>query len=213
MIAAMITLGPTWGGVVVPAAETTVRARVALSVALRLAVLVVSLPVASHAAPFIWDQDDDHIDDRIETVHLGGYSFAFEQGDTLLPKRIDVAPLLSGLVYGIYVDYAQTPTTTDLAALTALGAPVIHRFEEIPAVRSVATFAQVQAIAALPGVERVEAVPLLYPMMREAAGTIAARDATQHVFPDWSGTGGAQGQGVVVAILDTGINDAPDGNY
>jgi subtilisin family serine protease len=207
---AMTTLGPTWRGVVMSGAFARSRGSKALLLSLCLLVPLITSPQIALAAPFIWDQDDDHIDDRIETVHVLGYAFAFEQGDTQLRQRIDVSP---GLAFGVYVIYSTTPGATDVAALAALGMPVLHRFEAIPVLRSIATYPQIQACAALPGVERVEAVPLLYPMLHEGAAAIRARDPSGQVFPNWSGTGGAQGAGVVVGVLDTGINDAPDGSY
>src|SRR5215471_5821253 len=185
-------------------------------VAAWLAVLLVgsaSLVIDASAAPFIWDQDGNKIDDRIETVNLLGYSFSFEQADTLLRQRIVVTPAVGGLVYGVYVDYLQPPTNADLTALATLGMPVLHRYEEIPTVRSVATFAQVVAASALPNVERVEALPVLYPMLHEGAAAIGARDPSGQVFPTWDGMGGGAGQGIAVAILDSGINDAAEGNY
>ena len=209
----MSALGPTWRGVVIPAHAAL---RCARTVALRAWVCVAAgllAPNAVGAAPFIWDQDDDRIDDRVETVNLLGYTLSFEQGDTLLRQRIDVSRIPGGLAYGVYVTYQQTPTNSDVLALTALGMPVLHRYEELPAMRSVATFAQVQAASALPGVERVEAVPILYPVVREGVASIGVRDPRDQVFPTWSGMGGASGQGVVVAILDTGINDESEGGY
>jgi len=185
---------------------------VALTLSLSLA-LVMATTRAAVAAPFIWDQDQNHLDDRIETVHALGYSFAFELNDTLQHKRIDVANLPGGLVFGVYVEFLQTPTPTNLLALAALGMPVLHRFEEIPAVRSLGTFAQVQAAKALPGVDRVEAIPILYPMLHSGTASAGVRDPSGQVFPTWSGMGGASGEGVVVAILDTGINDDAQGSY
>ena len=79
--------------------------------------------------------------------------------------------------------------------------------------RSVGTFAQLASAATLVQVARVEAVPLLYPAVRVGAASIGARDPSGQVFPTWTGLGGAQGEGVVVAILDTGINDEPEGSY
>lgn len=206
----MSLLTPRWRGAF-PHARATPRGRVAAWLALLL--FGILLAVEAAAAPFIWDQDGNKIDDRIETVNLLGYSFSFEQADTLLRQRIVVTPVAGGLVYGVYVDFHQTPTPADLAALVTLGMPVLHRYEEIPAVRSVATFAQVAAASTLPSVERVEALPILYPMLREGAASIGARDPSGQVFPTWAGMGGGAGQGITVAILDTGINDQPEGGY
>ena len=166
------------------------------------------------AAPFIWDQDDDGVDDRLENVHLLGYSFSFEGADTTARQRIEVTRVAGGsLAYGVYVLYDHPPTSTDITALTLLGMPVLHRYEALPALRSVGSFVQLQAAAALAGVTRVEAVPVSYPMVRDGCADLGVRDATSEVFPTWSGTGGADGTGQVIAFLDTGINDAPDGTY
>src|SRR5258706_11856222 len=94
----------------------------------------------AQAAPFIWDQDTDRLDDRIDSVRVVGYSFAFEESDTLKRQRIDVSRVTGGLVFGVYVVFDHDPTNTDLAALTALGMPILHRFESVHAVRSLATY-------------------------------------------------------------------------
>ena len=209
----MSALGPTWPNVVTIAHAARRRTcAVALLVFLSLPAALLSPHVAG-AAPFIWDQDENRVDDRVETVNLLGYTLAFEQGDTLLRKRIEVTRIPGGLAYAVYVSFQQTPTNADVLALAALGMPVLHRYEEIPTLRSVGTFARVEAAAALPGVERVEAVPILYPVLREGAASIGVRDPQGQVFPTWSGMGGAAGQGIVVAILDTGINDGSEGSY
>jgi hypothetical protein len=161
----------------------------------------------------VWDQDQDRIDDRVETVHLAGYQLSFELSDTTLRQRIAVARGPLELQYGVYVLYFSPPSDSDLASLTALGMLVHYRFESWPAVQTTATFAQIQAAALLPNVERVEAVPLQYPLMHDAKASVGDQDGTQRVFPTWTGTGGGQGQGVVVGILDTGVNDAPSGAY
>ena len=191
------------------------RARVlgmlAASAWLALGCVLAAAP--AHAAPFIWDQDTDEIDDRIETVNLLGYSYSFEGADTLARQRIEVSRLSGGLAFGAYVIFDHVPTDADLLALTLLGMPTLHRYEAVPAVRSVATYAQIEAAAALSGVERIEAVPLIYPEARDGAAGIGARDPSGSVFPTWSAGGGSDGAGIVVAILDTGVNDAVDGTF
>ncbi|TMQ73343.1 MAG: hypothetical protein E6K81_04915 [Candidatus Eisenbacteria bacterium] len=209
----MNALGPAWRDRVLPPRLLRQCPPVAACVAtLFLAAVFLHAPAAI-AAPFIWDQDQDRIDDRIETIHVSGYDLAFEQANPLLRKRIDVGVAPAGLVFGVYVEFANPVTTADLLALTALGMPVLDRFEELPVLRSSGSFAQIQAAAALAGVDRVEAVPILYPDLHEGAASIGARDPSGQVFPTWTGMGGAAGEGVVVAILDSGINDAPEGPY
>ncbi len=172
-------------------------------------------PMRAHAAqPFIWDQDTNGIDDRVESVHLLGWSASFELGDTTLRQRFQVLPGAPDLLYGVYVRWDHEPTESDLSALALLGMPVLARIEAIPASRSLATFAQVTAAAALSGVERVEAVPLLYPGTRDAVAALGVRDPSTHVFPTLATIApGAQGDGVVVAFLDTGVNDESEGVY
>ena len=191
----------------------TPRARSMGAPAVFAVLALMTLAGVAAADPFIWDQDGDRIDDRLETVNLLGFSASFENGDSLARQRFEVTRTGGGLVYGMYVVYMAPPTTTDFAALAAIGLPVLHRIEAVPAVRSVGTFVQVAAAAALPGVERVEALPVLYPVVVDGAAASGVRDATEHVFPTWQSAGGGAGEGIVIAFLDTGINDAADGGY
>src|SRR5262245_54118361 len=160
-------------------------------------------PARGHAAPSVWDQDNDKIDDRAETVHLSGYEFSFELNDSTLRQRFDVTRIPVGLLYGVYVLYNSPPSDSDLAALALRGMTVRHRFENWPAVRSTATFPQIEAVANLPNVERVEVVPIVYPLVHDARASAGVDDATQRVFPTWRGVGGGTGHGIVVGILDT----------
>ena len=175
--------------------------------------LFMLLAPAAHAGPYIWDDDDDAIDDRIESVQLLGFRFSFENADSLLRQRFEVTRVLGTLVYGVYVLYDHDPTQQDLDSLALLGMPVLYRFDGAPAVRSVATFVQAQLASNLTHVERIEAIPILYPETHEGAAAIGAYDGSGQVFPTWAGTGGSDGAGVVVAILDSGINDEAEGGY
>jgi subtilisin family serine protease len=183
-----------------------------LALAACLAAFIGASRADAAGGPFIWDQDENRIDDRVEQVHLLGYSLSFVDADTSRQQRIEVLPG-SELLYGVYVRYDHVPTTTDVASLTLLGMPVLHRIEALPALRSLATFVQVQAASALSGVDRVEAVPLLYGGARSGAAAIAVRDDTEGVFPNWVIAGGGRGNGQVIAILDTGVNDEPAGSW
>jgi hypothetical protein len=165
------------------------------------------------AGPYIWDTDEDKIDDRIDSVNALGFSFSFENADTLARQRIAVTRAAGSLLYGVYVVWDHDPTPSDLLSLTALGMPALGRIVSVPAAHCVATFAQVQGAAGLSGVERVEAIPLLYPGVRDGAAAIGVRDPTSRVFPAWETVRPEAGHGVVIAFLDTGINDAPDGSY
>jgi subtilisin family serine protease len=194
------------------AQRAALRARTRLAVCLLVGLL--ATPGASHAGqPYIWDQDDDHIDDRIETVHLLGYTYSFENADTLSRQRFEVERIAGLLAYGAYVVYDHPVTPADESALATIGLPVLHRIEEVPAIRTLGSFLQIQLAAARTGVERVEAVPLLYPMLHDNLGAIGARDPSEQVFPTWSGTGGPEGQGVVVAVLDGGVNDQAEASW
>jgi hypothetical protein len=179
---------------------------------LLIAALALLVSPARAAQPFIWDDDEDGIDDRIETVELLGYRFSFEGADTLARQRFVVTPAAQ-LAYGVYVIYEEPVTSADLAALTALGMPVTWRYTTLPAVRSVATFAQASAARLLPGVVRVEAIPILYPVTRENLASAGVRDPSLEVWPTWTGSGGGDGSGVVVGLLDTGVNDQAASNY
>src|SRR6516162_10970604 len=66
-------------------------------------VLVLTASPARAAQPFIWDQDTNGIDDRIELVDSLGFSASFELGDTTLRQRILVTRVVGGLLYSVYV--------------------------------------------------------------------------------------------------------------
>ena len=80
-------------------------------VATALAVVAMAFACArAQAGPYVWDQDEDGLDDRMETVQLLGYRFAFVDADTLAPLRFQVEQTVSGLVYSTYVVYDHQPT-------------------------------------------------------------------------------------------------------
>ncbi|MGH7724171.1 MAG: S8 family serine peptidase [Candidatus Eiseniibacteriota bacterium] len=166
--------------------------------------------VASAEASWLWDQNANKIDDRIETVELEGPGAA-HVGNTLAGKlRFALLNATAPFEYGVYVGYDHHPTDADASALAVLGIPVQVRYESIDYIRSRVTFPQALQIAALPGVTRIETIPIFYPVNDIATRVLRARDSGGELFPSVWKHLGVTGRGVTVAIFDTGVNDAPD---
>jgi hypothetical protein len=170
------------------------------------------LPTTASAA-WIWDKDANRIDDRLETAHSEGIAAAFENRDPVNGRMIFAVASEAGLLrYGVYVGYVHQPTAGDLAALRSSGVStaVFHPFQTIPYVQMALTFAEIQTVSKLPNVDRVEALEMVYPVNNNATRTSGAVDSRFRRFPTVQGNLAITGKGVVVSILDTGVNDAPD---
>ena len=173
----------------------------------------------AHPAGAMPDQDGNRIDDRIDRVQLLGWPAAFEDDNPAKRMRIGVFSQVP-LRFAVYVGYDHHPTAADSDALAALGLSGIKRYLYIDYVRCAPTYLQIQQIAALPGVRRVEAVPMMYKVNAIATRTTRVRDSRGYrfledetYFPSVRADLGLAGDGIVVAILDTGVNDAPSGGY
>lgn len=163
-------------------------------------------------AAWMWDTNENRVDDRIEQVELSG-PLAARVGQTPTGKlRFALNNLTAPYRYGVYVGYDHHPTDQDAAALAATGAPVQVRYRYIDYIRSEITAEQAYAIAALPGVRRVETIPIMYAVNDNAARILRARPSTAAFPSAWKDLG-LTGKGVVVGVMDTGVNDAPDGTY
>ena len=177
--------------------------------------LVASLAFASASFAYL-DHNQNRIDDQIEVVHANGWGAAFENGDPTQRMTIGVfntAPI----EYGVYVGYDHHPTAADEAALAATGVTTLKTYRYIDYTRSRATFAQIQQIAALPGVTRVESIPMMYNLNHVGSRVVRARDsrgiakAENYVlFPSARQELALDGTGIVVGVLDTGVNDEQD---
>jgi subtilisin family serine protease len=178
-------------------------------------VSVLAMILASTAQAFV-DQNSNKIDDRIDRVHELGWNAAFVNDDPSQRMRIGVESVGS-VVYGIYVAYDHEPTAADQASLSATGVTMVWPFLYIDYIQSRATHAQIEQIAALPGVTRVEAIPVEYATNHYGSRVVRARDsrglsaAENYVlFPSARENLGLDGTGIVIAILDTGVNDDVD---
>lgn len=173
--------------------------------------MVILFPTLASAA-WIWDRDANRIDDRIESVHRNGVAAAFEDNDPA--KRLILAVSEEGgvLRYGVYVGYPAQPSSADLADLRSSGVStqVFHPFRTIPYVQMSLTFAEIAKVAALPGVKRVEALEMVYPVNNVATKTSGAVHSNFRRFPTVQGNLAITGKGVVISILDTGVNDVRD---
>jgi subtilisin family serine protease len=180
---------------------------------------IATLIVAASANPalaWINDRDANKIDDRIERVNERGYAAAFVNDDRHGRMMFGVTDGAT-LAYAVRVRYDHVPSAADASALGALGVPWTRPYLYIPYIRTEASWAQILGVVALPGVTRVEVVPVLYPTNHIGSRVVRARDSRGYtkdqndvLFPSARGDLGLDGSGVVIAIFDTGVNDAPD---
>jgi subtilisin family serine protease len=183
--------------------------RTASALALTLILLLLSLP----AYGWIWDRNQNRIDDRIERTHLEGLAAAFENGDIDNGRPILALSSAGGVLrYGVFVGFLHQPTASDLEALRASGVntSVFHPFVTIPYVQMVLTFDEIVTVSELPGIDRIEAVEMMYAFNNVATKTSGAVGSNFRHFPTVQENLGITGKGIVVSILDTGVNDQPD---
>ncbi len=180
-----------------------------------LVFLLVSLcaPVLCQAAPWVWDQDQDGIDDRLEATAAGGINQAFENLDPEARKRFEVDLVDTVLQYGACVLFDHFPTVQDADDLALLGAEVVTRFLSVPYIRVRATYPTLLLVAQRIDVIRVEANTLMYPVNWRGTRALGVRTGPGSPAPALEAMGDPDGTGTVVAVLDTGINDQPIGMY
>lgn len=175
--------------------------------------ICITIMAATPAFGWVWDKNENRIDDRIEEVNASGLAAAYENGDTELGRLIIAVGDADGVLrYGVYVGYEHQPTDSDLQNLSSSGVStaVFRPYQTIPYVRMNLTFGEIETVASLPNVERVEAIEMMYPVNNVAGKTSGVVDSRFQRFPTVQGNLGFTGSGVVVSILDTGVNDQPD---
>src|SRR5262249_29549752 len=154
--------------------------------------------------------------DRIDAVHAQGWSAAFVNHEPTQRMLIGVQNP-TNVLYAIYVTYDHKPTAADQATLARMGVTMVWPFVNIPTIESQATFDQISNIREVFGVVRVEAVPVDYAFNHYGSRVVRARDsrglaASENfaLFPSARTDLGLDGTGIVIAILDTGVNDDVD---
>jgi subtilisin family serine protease len=165
------------------------------------------------AANWMWDQNGSGIDDRIEAVESLGLIAAVEKGNLLEGRLTFAVHEVNGVFrYPVYVGYEYHPGDEDIQRLVDSGvsSDVLHPYQIIDYIRMELTFDEIQTVAGLPGVRRVESIPLLYPMNNNATRTSGVKESGFMRFPSVHEHLNITGRGVVVSILDTGVNDAHD---
>ncbi len=115
--------------------------------------------------------------------------------DPVLQEQL--ASALPAQQLSVVVTYEQQPTTADLQALTGTGA-AIAPLRHLPSVGALATPIQLELVKQLTGVRSIYANrPLAY-FLRESVPLIGAPDVWRNY--------GFKGDGVGVAVLDTGVD-------
>lgn len=190
------------------------RGRGVVWLAFVVALLVItSVPSRAHA----WsDRNTNKIDDAIDRVHAEGWSAAFVNRDPAQRMMIGVENPVA-VVYAINVRYDHHPDAMDQTLLRATGVTMVWPFRYIDYLESRALYSQIAQIAGLPGVTRVEAIPVEYVSNHYGSRVVRSRDSrglgkseNYVLFPSVQQELGFDGTGIVVAILDTGVNDETD---
>ena len=92
----------------------------------------------AHAA-WLWDQNEDKIDDRIAAVEVAGPAAAHVGGVLSGKLRFALMNVSAPFQYGVYVQFDRQPTDQDVSDLAALGVATQVRYGSIPYVRSTIT--------------------------------------------------------------------------
>jgi serine protease AprX len=107
----------------------------------------------------------------------------------------------------IYINYQSRPTTDDVELLNAQSINISYQAKYIPTIcaREV-PLDKVQRLLGLPRISMIEQQPSLLPALDVSAGAIKARDSAKY-SPETAWELGYTGQDVVIAVLDTGVDD------
>lgn len=107
----------------------------------------------------------------------------------------------------IYINYKSRPTKFDVLELQKLKINISYQAKYIPTIcaREV-TLEQVKIIRRLPNIAMIEQQPYLVPALDISAASVKARNSEKY-SPETAWELGYTGRGIVIAVLDTGVDD------
>ncbi len=119
------------------------------------------------------------------------------------------AQLAANPTTDVVIGYRAKPTATDVTALRTAGfTGPFMTYEIVPAIAATATRASIKAIANNPRIARVEHDAVLPYTLDRATAVGRAKQVWKAVYNSGGllNTGGIQGRGVTVAVIDSGID-------
>lgn len=151
------------------------------------------------------DADADGVDDLIGAVAASGLDALPRRADGSLPflaRASDAGPVMD-----IHIAFEAGVGGSDLDALRALGLDDLRVDSMLPSVWAVgATPEQATAAARLPGVVMVELEQALRALNNVARKATQVEDSSTYADGVWDDLG-YTGDGIGIAILDTGVDD------
>jgi subtilisin family serine protease len=110
-------------------------------------------------------------------------------------------------VDSLYIHYDHLPLVDDVTKLDALGINTVYRCKYIKVIETSEVYLEeLTKISALPGVTFIEPTINLKPLLDVSARAVKARESTEY-SPSTAWELGYSGNGITIAILDTGVDD------
>jgi serine protease AprX len=107
----------------------------------------------------------------------------------------------------VYIVYHRYPTDSDEIFLSELGIEIVYKSKYLNVIQTgPVDDLQLEEILNLHTVQSIEPVPEIRPLLDVSAGAVKARESIEY-SPETAWELGYSGDGIVIAIVDTGIDD------